>query len=385
MPPAATLSIDARKWAETIEAAGADCLCTAASAMNVIHVLSTATVRAPQKQLCVAVSNYFPAMLESVHGVSILTALVCYGTTATVEQVANRLTAADQDVWSFTALPKKEMSKCLSHLLERLAYREDCTGESYTALFRRLKALKKQTLMSSSFVLPATARLALVDNAFAEELLSSSEAHKGLAKSCQDSSSVAAAEKFCRILFEGSTKNAFCDFVWKALSASMKANAKAHPRESILTVLAAHAPAPLVNKIVDAMAQWPTVHDLCARDSYAHIVAHLLERCDDEKAGNKLVAAVITQEADVTDRMAARKAAPHHLLAALTAKPSYVHTVEKCLGCSQSKRLAAAKARFAHITQPKVAATQQAILERLKSLQSTSTSSSGAGTKRTRE
>ncbi|CAJ1009843.1 hypothetical protein Q4I28_005157 [Leishmania naiffi] len=385
MPSAATLSIDARKWAETIEEAGAECFCSAVSAKNVTHVLSTATVRAPQKQLCAAVSNFVPAMLESVHGVSILTALVRYGTTATVEQVTSKLLAADEGVWSFTAAPKKEMTKCLSQLLERLAYREDCTGESHKALFDSLKAVKKQALMTSPFTLPATARLALVDDAFAAALLSSSEAQRALGRSCQDAATAAAAEAFCCALFERATDDAVSDFVWKALAASMKPDAKAHPREAILALLASHAPVPLVNKVTNAMAQWPTVRDLCTRDSYAHIVAHLLERCDDERAGNRLVAAVITQEADVTQRMGARKAAQHHLLAALTAKPSYAQALQKRLGTSQTKRLAAAKVRFANATQPKAITTQQVILEKLKKLRSTATSSFGAGVKRARE
>lgn len=385
MPSAATLSIDARKWTGTIEAAGADCLCSAISAKNVAHVLSTATVRAPQKQLCAAVSNFVPAMLENAHGVSILTALVRYGTTATVEQIASKLTAADEDVWSFVAAPKKEMTKCLSLLLERMVYREDCTGESHNALLGRLKAIKKPSLMSSSFTLPATARLALVDDAFAAGLLSSSEAQKALGKSCQHAATAAAAEEFCRTLFERPKDNAAGDFVWKALAASMKADAKAHPREALLAILAAHGPVPLVSKMADAMAQWSTVRELCTRDSYAHIVAHLLERCDDERVGNRLVAAVITQEADVTERIGARKAAQHHLLAVLAAKSSYAQTLEKRLGISQTKRLAAVKVRFANATQSKATTTQQAILEKLKKLPCTTTSSSGAGTKRARE
>ncbi|KAG5475473.1 hypothetical protein LSCM1_03593 [Leishmania martiniquensis] len=385
MPSEATLSIDARKWTETVEAAGASCLFSAVSAKNVTHVLSTATVRAPQKQLCAAVSTFVPAMLENAHGVSILTALVRYGTTATVEQVASKLVESDKSVWSFTAPPKKELTKCLSQLLERLVYREDCHGESCKALIGRLKALNKRTLMTSSFTLPATARLALVDKAFAAALLSSSEAQKALANSCLDAATAAAAEEFCRTLFERSTDKAAGDFVWKALGASMKANAKAHPREAILTLLAAHAPVPLVNKMTKAMAQWPTVRDLCVRDSYAHIIAHLLERCDDERVGNELVAAVIKQETDVTERMGARKSAQHHLLAALSAKPSYAQTLEKLLGASQTKRLAAARLRFANATQPKAVTTQQAILDKLKKLCSTTGSSFGAGAKRLRE
>ncbi|KAG5501128.1 hypothetical protein GH5_04724 [Leishmania sp. Ghana 2012 LV757] len=380
-----TLSIDARKWAETIEAAGANCLLSAVSAKNVTHVLSTATARAPQKQLCAAVSNVVPAMLENAHGVSILTALVRYGTTATVEQVASKLTESDGGVWSFADAPKKELTKCLSQLLERLVYREDCHGESYKALISRLKATKKQSLMTSSFTLPAAARLALVDDTFAAALLSSSEAQKSLAKSCQNASTTDAAEEFCRILFERSTDDRAGNFVWKTLAASMKANAKAHPREAILALLAAHAPVPLVNKMTNAMAQWPTVRDLCVRDSYAHIVAHMLERCDDEKAGNELVAAVIKQETDVKERMSARKSAQHHLLAVLSAKPSYGQTLEKCLGASQAKRLAAARVRFANATQPKAITTQQAILDKLKKLHSTTSSSFGAGVKRLRE
>ncbi|CAG9576852.1 conserved hypothetical protein [Leishmania major strain Friedlin] len=385
MPSAATLSIDARKWTETIKAAGADCLCSAVSAKNVTHVLSTATVRAPQKQLCAAVSDFVPAMLENTHGVSILTALVRYGTTATVEQIASKLTPAEEGVWSFTAAPKKEMTKCLSHLLERLVYREDCTGESHNALLGRLKAVKKKSLMTSSFTLPATARLALVDDAFAAGLLSSGEAQKALGRSCQHAATAASAEEFCRTLLERPKDNAASDFVWKALAASMKADAKAHPREAILALLAAHGPVQLVNRMADAMAQWSTVRELCTLDSYAHIIAHLLERCDDERAGNRLVAAVITQEADVTERMGARKAAQQHLLAALAAKSSYAQTLERRLGTSQTKRLAAAKVRFANATQSKATTTQQAILEKLKKLHSTTKSSLVAGTKRARE
>lgn len=385
MSSTASLSIDPRKWAETIEAAGVECLCAATSAKNVTHVLSTATVRAPQKQLCAAVSNFVPAMLDNTHGISILTALVRFGTTATVEQVAAKLVAADEAVWSFKAAPKKELAKQLAQLLERLVFREDCTGEAYKALLERFKAVKKGALLSSAFTLPAAARLVVVDPAFAKALLSSAEGHKALAESCHDAARAAAAVDFCRTLFAGSVDEAVVvaagDFVGKALAPSMKVSSTAaRPREEVLAVLAAHAPAALVNKLVDAVAQWPTLRELCRRDAFEHIVAYLLERCDDEKAGNKLVAAVMAEEADVTARMEARKAAPQHLLAALTAKPSYAHTLEQRLGAPQAKRLAAAKVRFTNATQPKASATQRAIREKLQKLQS----ATGAGAKRAR-
>ncbi|KAK7198620.1 hypothetical protein NESM_000825200 [Novymonas esmeraldas] len=382
MSSVATLSIDARKWAETIEAAGVDCLCSAVSAKNVTHVLSTATVRAPQKQLGAAVSNFVPTLLENTHGVSILTALVRYGTTTTVELVASKVAAADEPVWTFAAPPRKELVRQLSRLLERLVYREDCSGESVKALLARLKALKKTALLTSSFTLPATARLARVDGEFAASLFASSEAQKALAESCQDAATVAAAEEFLRVLFEKSTGDAAAgDFVWKALAPSMKASATVHPREAVLALLAAHAPAQLVNKMADALAQWPTAHDMCARDACMHIVAHLLERCDADQIGNKLVAAVVTAEADMAAWMAARSAAPQHLLAALASRPSYAQTLEKRLGSPQTQRLTAAKVRFTNSTQPKATATQQAIQEKLKKLQG----SAGAGSKRARD
>lgn len=374
-----TLSIDARKWVETIEAAGAECLFSAVSAKNVAHVLSTATIRGPQKLLCASVSNFVPAMLENTHGISILTTLVRYGTPATVEQVSSKLVAADEGVWSLAALPKKELTKALSHLLERLVYREDCTGESYKALLNKLRSCKKKTLFASPFALPAAARLMVVDTVFADAVAASAESQKTFAESCQDATRAAAAEDFCSTLFESPTDVA-ADFVWKALAPSLKAASKARPREAVLAVLAARAQATFANKLAEAIVQWPNLHELCEREIYMQIVAHLLERSDDEKIANKLVAAVITQKTDVTDRMQSRKAAPQHLLTALTAKASYGKTLEKSLGESQTKRLAAAKVRFANATQPKAASTQQAILEKLNKL-----NISGAGAKRARE
>ncbi|KPI89894.1 hypothetical protein ABL78_0966 [Leptomonas seymouri] len=379
MSTAATLSIDARKWVETIEAAGVECFYSPVSAKNVTHVLSTATIRGPQKQLCAAVSNFVPDMLQNTHGISILTALVRYGTPATVEQIASKLIAADKDVWSFTAAPKRELMKPLSRLLERLVYREDCTGESCTAILEALRSAKRQTLFSSLFVLPAAARFMVVDPSLAQSIATSTDSQKALAESCQDALRAAGAEEFCRILFETPT-DVTTDFVWKSLAGSLKATSKVHPRESILAVLAASAPVPLTNKLAAALAQWPNLHELCQRDVYMQIVAQLLEHTDDEKVGSKLVATVITQESDIADRMQSRKAAPQHLLAALMAKPSYAKTLEKQLGKPQTKLLTAAKVRFANSTQPKAASTQQAIFEKLKKL-----NTSGAGAKRARE
>jgi hypothetical protein len=379
MSSGSTLSIDARKWAETIETAGAECLCSPVSAENVTHVLSTATVRGPQKQLCAAVSAYVSGMLENTHGIAILSALVRYGTPATVEQVVGKVVAANKDVWTFAEAPKKELVKPLSQLLERLVYREDCSGESYKALVDKLRSAKKQTLFSSAFTLPAVARLMVVDPSFAQSVASSTEAQKALAESCQDDARVAGTEGLCRILFERPT-GVIADFVWKSLAPSLKTASKEHPRGAVLDVLAARAPVALTNKLAEALAQWPNLHDLCEKALYMEVVAHVLERADDEKAANKLVAAVITQKRDVMDRLNSRKTAPQHLLAALTAKPSYAWTVEKQLGESQTKLLMAAKVRFTNVKQPKAVSTQQAILEKLNRL-----NASGAGTKRARE
>lgn len=379
MSTGATLSIDARKWVETIEAAGVECLCSPVSAKNVNHVLSTATVRGPQKQLCAAVANFVPAMLASAHGISILTALVRYGTPATVEQVAGKVTTADPEVWSFAAAPKKEFTKPLSQLLERLIYREDCSGESYKALLEKLRAAKKPALLSSLFTLPAVARLMVVDPAFAQTVATSTDSQKAFAQSCQDALLAAGGVEFCHIIFENPA-DAAADFVAKSLASSLKAASKTHPREGVIAALAARAPVPLVNKLAEALAQWSNLHDLCEREVYMQAVAHVLERADDERAANKLVAAVITQKSDVVDRVQSRKAAPQHLLAALTVRESYTKTLEKQLGESMAKMLTAAKVRFANATQPKAASTQQAILEKLKRL-----NVSGAGAKRARE
>lgn len=379
MPATATLSIDARKWVETIEATGVECLCSPVSVKNVVHVLSTATIRGPQKQLCAAVGSFVPSMLDSCHGISILTALVRYGTPATVEQVAQKVTAANKDLWSFAAAPKKDLVKPLSQLLERFVYREDCTGEAYKALVDKLRSAKKQNLFASLFTLPAAARLMSVDPAFAHAVVASSESQKALGESCHDALRANGAEELCRILFEKPSDVA-SDFVWKSLAPSLKASCKAHPREGVIAVLAARAPTTVVNKLGEALAQWPNLRELCERDVYMQAVAQLLERADDEKAGNKLIAAVFVQKSDVTDRVQSRKAAPQHLLAALTSKPSYAKTLEKQLGEPQSKLLTAAKLRFANATQPKAASTQQAILEKLKKLDTPR-----AGTKRPRD
>ncbi|KPA84201.1 hypothetical protein ABB37_02259 [Leptomonas pyrrhocoris] len=379
MSAAGTLSIDSRKWVETIEASGVECLCSPVSAKNVTHVLSTATVRGPQKQLCAAVSNFVPGMLENAHGISILTALVCYGTPATVELISGKLIAVDEGVWSFTAAPSKELTKPLSHLLERLVYREDCTGKSRKALLDKLQSAENQALFSSLFTLPAAARLMVVDPSVAQSFAASANSQKTFAESCQDPVHVAGAEEFCRILLETPTDVAV-EFLWKSLAGSLKPTSKTHPRESVLAVLAARAPVLLVNKLAGAVAQWSNLHALCERDAYMEIVAQLLERMDDEKTGNKLVAAVVTQKTDITDRVQSRKAAPHHLLAALTAKPYYAKALEKQLGESQTKLLTAAKVRFVNATQPKAVSTQRSILEKLTKL-----NASGAGAKRARE
>lgn len=367
-----TLSVDHRKWAETIESCGGECLCSPVSAANVEHVLSHATIRAPQKQLCSAVSDFVPGMLNCASGISILTSLVCHGTIATVDALSGMMLSSPlSSVWSLESAPKEELTKCLSHLFERLMYREDCTGQSFKQIVNFLVKAPKSRVFSASFSLPAAARLMRWNAEFATAVSNDRDAQKSLAAACSSGGTAAAAERCCQILLEkGGNAEDCSDFLWKAVSPMLKAKAKVHPRESILASLASGGPVHRVSQLGNALLQWPNLHALCKRESYMDIIASIMERADDEAMCTKLISLIFLEVSDIDDRLGSRKSAANRMLASLTAKPAYLKALEKQMGGSQTKKLVAAKVRHTKATMPQSSATQKAIQERLQRLNS---------------
>ncbi|EPY33176.1 hypothetical protein STCU_02450 [Strigomonas culicis] len=370
----ATLSIDSSKWAETIESSGEECLTSPISAKNVEHVLSTAVTRKAQKNLCASVLPFAASILKNRYGISIIISLVNYGTPKTVELVTEKLLAQDEELWTFKKKPSEdELTAFLSTLLERIVYREDCTGAAYTKIVDSLKSVPKSDLFRSPFTLAAAGRLVSRDSEFATKVSNDKDAKKALCEASTSLSSKDTAQKCIDTILQKGTDDegllsVKSKFVYEAFEPLLAVKSSTKPREDVLLALASLTSSGYALKLAHCLCKWDDLHTLAQKDSFAKVLAVLLERSVGEKAGLTIVSQVITTAVDIDTRLSSRKTAQLHLLAAISKSKEYTDVVAKKLGGSQEMKLKAARARYINATVPKALSTQASIQEKIKAL-----------------
>lgn len=381
---AAVLSVQPSKWAEVIEGHGEKCLIIPASAKNVAHVLSTATVRAPQKNLGAAVLPFVSKMLADANGASILTSLVKYGTVKTAESIIDAIVSADADTWALKKDVPAELAVSLGGLLEALIYREDCREGAAAGVVSAVSAAKADKVLSSAFTLTAAGRLFILDPKFAARIVKDDKGKTALKKVSLTTTGKNASIAFCETLLgaESTTAEAskflFDTFFVPAPEASKR------PREEIILAILSKCTPDVVSKIAKILSKWTNLQELLQRDAYANIFSEVILRASDADIAKKTALALFTTASEIDAMLTVRKKPYLRLLAAIDDKPEIVVALEKKLKTSLAGKLRGSKVRYTNSTLPRATSTQQAIMAKFERLRQSSGDKT-SGKKRARE
>ncbi|RNF03704.1 hypothetical protein TraAM80_05688 [Trypanosoma rangeli] len=386
------LTLEPTRWADTIESS-VDCLFSPQSAKNVEDVLSKTSTRKHQKNLLKAVEPFILKMLENPVGISILTSLVKYGTVTTVASVTDVVGEECDKVLRGASTPAEICETPLGILLERIIYREDCTGECRINLIKRIKCLDHCSLMGSAIFLLATARLIILDREFAVSVCSSTKAQEAFLKFSLPSSRKNIVVRFCEyVLYMTHTKDEvlteLCSaFIFTALSTLYAADSSVRPWKEVTFLLASCGSTTVVRDMIKLFAQWPDIFVRSKNEYYAKVIAHLLARSQESNDGVVLIKVLFKTKKDFDERLTSRKSSQLQLLAAIAEKPAYVAAVSEKFGESLEKKLLAAAVRYRNTTKPRALVTKEVLLQRLDNIRSVSSAdaSPGKALKRRRE
>ncbi|ESL09513.1 hypothetical protein TRSC58_02764 [Trypanosoma rangeli SC58] len=386
------LTLEPARWADTIESSG-DCLFSPQSAKNVEDVLSKTSTRKHQKNLLKAVEPFIMKMLQNPVGISILTSLVKYGTVTTVASITEVVGEECEKVLGGANASAEMCEAPLGILLERIIYREDCTGECRINLIKRLKCLEHCSLMGSEMFLLATARLIILDREFAVSVCSSTKAKEAFLKLSLSSSRKNTVVRFCEcVLYMPHTKDEMltevCSaFIFTALSTLYAADSSVRPWKEVTLLLASRGSTTVVRDMVKLFSQWPDILIRSKNEYYAKVMAHLLARSQESSDGVVLIKVLFQTKKDFDERLTSRKSSQLQLLAAIAEKPAYVAALSEKFGESLEKKLLAAAVRYRNTTKPRALATKEVLLQRLDKIRSfpSADSSPGKALKRRRE
>ncbi|KEG10191.1 hypothetical protein DQ04_04061010 [Trypanosoma grayi] len=380
------LTLDPTKWADAVESSP-ECLLSAGSARNVETVLSKAMTRRHQKMLLKAVEPFVGKMIEDAAGISILTSLVKYGTVETVNAIAKIVLRCCDKILKGQATPTETCEFPLGTLLERVVYREDCSGEERLSFITALKSLKHPLLMGRPVFLLATARLIIIDMEFAVSICSSPKAQEAFLQISSSPSKKGFVTSFCEVILSGDAlKNSelrdLCSsFVFTSISSLYAPNVASRPHKQISMLLASCGSAVVTQDMVKRISVWPDIRARAKNEDYAKIIALLLTQLQDASDGATLVTVIFQSKEDFDEIAASRKTSHLQLLAAIAENPAYVKALTKALGESREKALVAAAVRYRNATMPRALATKESLLQRLKKVRTASETNDNASKK----
>ncbi|CCW63608.1 unnamed protein product [Phytomonas sp. EM1] len=370
------LSLDPSKWIYTIESTKEKCLTSAVSAKNVKHVLSTATIRSPQRNLLTAILPFIQVMLNSVPGTSILTSLVKYGTTKTVDVIAKEAAGIYSAHLLFIKPIEYNLSTSLSELLDALVYRGDCKGDHRKGILKNLKSCDLKHLFGSTLTLVAAGRLFSIDHEFANFVVDDAKAKLAICRAAREKETKLAALRCCELIIDESRSSTTNDesssmigplFLFNVFKDSL-GSSTSRPHVEFIELLTRHLSPQIVSEIGELLQRWPDIYELSKKDSYTIVISNILERGFSEESCITLLGIIFKYIEDIDNRLNSTKTANWRLLAAVTRFSSAVSLLEKRMGTPIYPRLRAAKARYESATIPKAEVTRKNILEKLKKL-----------------
>lgn len=339
--------------------ASPDTLQLESSAKSVLHVLSKAVTRGPQKELAKLVCGpAFVATLRSEFGQKIIQALVDFGTTRTVAAVCAELEKAE----AATLVEADGVAL----IIRSVANRVDDSSDARKSVIKTVAKVGAEALITSKWSLNFAAEVALADTEVFSKLVSSPKARNALKSALSTTQRPKEAIHFVETLLSKSIEQQIeksASFVFGAVSDAVKASADHKPREDVLVAIAQHADTKNVSSLAVAVASWKNLATLVVKPEGGRIVAALLARAD-AKSGAALGNAVLS----ATNAKELSSSRSSSVLAVLTTLQKQYPEV-----CANHKvnraTLSAAEVKLTKATKPAFAATKDNILEKIRSLE----------------
>ncbi|CCW70453.1 unnamed protein product [Phytomonas sp. Hart1] len=371
------LSLDPSKWIAIIENAKVKCLTSVVSAKNVKHILSTATIRSPQRNLLTAIQPFIQVMLNSVSGTSILTSLIKYGTNKTIDAVAKEVSGNYSEYFKFMKPIQSDLLISLGELLDALIYRVDCKGEHRNAILENMKSCDLKNLFGSTLTLVAAGRLFSNDHEFLNLIQDNEKVKSAICQSARTKETKLAALRCCELIIgedssrvnQKGTSMIGLLFLFSVFKKSLD-NYATRPYVEFIELLTRHSPPHIVSEICELLQQWPDIFELSKKDSYSEVISNILERGSNEESCITFLGVIFKSIDDIDNRLNSTKTVNWRLLAAIERLPSAVSFLEKKISIPIRPRLRAAKVRYESATIPKAEATRKNILEKFRQLRS---------------
>ncbi|CCD18157.1 hypothetical protein ERJ75_000537600 [Trypanosoma vivax] len=376
------LNLNPHKWPDTI-AASPDCLLSPESAKNVENVLSMASVKKHQKELFKVVVPHAQNMLCNRNGISILTSLVSYGTTTTVDGIATLVLQLCDKILACKSKPDESCVSALALLVERIIYRCDCIDSGRLSIIGLLKSLKHSDIMNNPVLLLATAQLMTLDRDFAHALQTSEDARNCFFNMYSSIANRSFIVRMCNLMLskdcqgDDTALSLNATFVYTSLRKLYESDSPIRPCKQITLLLSSCNSSCVSQKLARHLALWPDIYTKAKDADYAKIIANILISLQNESDGISLVKAIIKMEEDIDQRLQSRKASQLLLLTSIGGNEAYVKALTKELGESQRKKLSGANVLYMNITKPRATSTKEALLQRLAKLRATSLQNDG--------